>query len=100
MVSRAAPDAMAKEVEVWSVRVSGWSTQAAQAIGSLAEVIAVPDEAFDGGALLVSLPPGGIAGVTQALIEAGASVRAATLVGSHSTRYTVSAVTTRPTPAR
>ena len=42
-----APDAMVKEVEVWSVRVAGWSTTAAQAIGPLAEVIAVPDRAFD-----------------------------------------------------
>src|SRR5262249_49683663 len=72
VVSRAAADAMAREVEVWSVRASGWSTPAAQAIGAIAEVIAVPDKAFDGAALLVSLPPGGrIAAVTEALIEAG-----------------------------
>ena len=34
VVSRAAPDAMVKEVEVWSVRVAGWSTAAAQAVGA------------------------------------------------------------------
>jgi chorismate mutase len=90
VVSRAAPDAMVKEVEMWSVRVAGWSTAAAQAIGALAEVVAVPDRAFDGAALLISVPQGGhVDRVTGALIEAGASVRAATLVGSHATRYRV-----------
>jgi chorismate mutase len=90
VVSRAAPDAMVKEVEMWSVRVAGWSTAAAQAAGTLAEVIAVPDRAFDGAALLVSVPQSGqVDRVTGALIGAGASVRAATLVGSHATRYRV-----------
>ena len=56
VISRAAADAMVREVEVWSVRVAGWSTTAAHAIGSLAEVVAVPDQAFDGAALLVSVP--------------------------------------------
>jgi chorismate mutase len=92
VISRASPDAMAKEVEMWSVRVSGWSMPAARALSQLAEVIAVPDSAFDGAALLVSLPQGGsFAAVSAALVEAGASVRSATLVGSHATRYTVSA---------
>src|SRR3954462_6410602 len=45
VVSRVAPDAMVKEVETWSVRVAGWSTAAAQALATLAEVIAVPDRA-------------------------------------------------------
>ena len=90
VVSRAAPDAMVKEVEVWSVRVAGWSATAAQAIGPLAETIAVPDRAFDGAALLVSVPQGGaIEEVTDALVKAGASVRATGLVGSHATRYRV-----------
>jgi chorismate mutase len=92
VVSRAAPDAMATEVEVWSVRASGWSTAAAQAIGAIAEVIAIPDNAFDGAALLVSLPPGArIAAVTESLIAAGGTVRAATLVGTHAARYRVPA---------
>jgi chorismate mutase len=92
VISRAAADAMAREVEVWSVRVSGWSAAAAQAIGSLAEVVAVPDKAFDGAALLVSVPQGGhIEAVANVLVKAGASVRATALVGSHATRYRVSA---------
>jgi chorismate mutase len=99
VVSRAAPDAMVKEVEVWSVRVAGWSAAAAQALGSLAEVIAVPDRAFDGAALLISVPQNGsIATVTDALIKAGASVRASGLVGSHATRYRVPAKGARPIP--
>ena len=90
VVSRAASEAMVKDVETWSVRVAGWSTSAAHAAGVLAEVIAVPDRAFDGAALLISVPQGGhVDRVTGALIEAGASVRASTLVGSHATRYRV-----------
>jgi chorismate mutase len=113
VVSRAAADAMVREVEVWSVRVAGWSTAAAQALGPhsasmtrenalVAEVIAVPDRAFDGAALLVSVPhgasAGGIDAVTDTLIKAGASVRASALVGSHATRYRVSAKGARPVP--
>jgi chorismate mutase len=97
VVSRAAADAMVKEVEVWSVRVAGWSTAAAQALGPIAQVIAVPDRAFDGAALLISVPQdGNIGAVTDALISAGASVRASGLVGSHATRYSVPAKGTRP----
>jgi chorismate mutase len=91
VVSRAAADAMVTEVEVWSVRVSGWGAAAARAIAPLAEVIAVPDGAFDGAALLVSVPPGDLADITGALVKAGASVRSTALVGSHATRYTVPA---------
>jgi chorismate mutase len=100
VVSRAAADAMAKEVEMWSVRVSGWSMSAARALSQLAEVIAVPDSAFDGAALLVSVPQGGsFAVISTALVKAGASVRSATLVGSHATRYTVSAEAAPPATA-
>ena len=99
VVSRAAADAMVKEVRVWSVRVAGWSKAATQAIGPLAEVIAVPDRAFDGAALLISVPQGGsIDRVTDTLVKAGASVRATALVGSHATRYRVSAEGARPLP--
>jgi len=95
VVSRAAPDSMVKEVEVWSIRVAGWSASAAQAVGPLAEVIAVPDRAFDGAALLVSVPQGATEAspgattrtVIDTLIAAGASVRGSTLVGSHAIRY-------------
>ena len=90
VVSRAAPDAMVTEVEIWSVRVSGWGAAAAAAAASLAEIVAVPDRAFDGAALLVSVPAGGdLTDVKTALVKAGASVRSAALVGSHATRYTV-----------
>jgi chorismate mutase len=91
VISRANSDAMVREIEVWSVRVAGWSATTAQAIGSIAEVIAVPDRAFDGAALLISVPQAdGIEQVTRALVKAGASVRATALVGSHATRYRVS----------
>jgi chorismate mutase len=90
VVSRVGADAMVREVEVWSVRVAGWSTAAAHAVAPLAEVLAVPDRAFDGAALLVSVPQdGSIDRVTAALVEASASVRASTLVGSHASRYSL-----------
>src|SRR5579864_8352057 len=58
VISRVADDAMATEAPVWSVRVSGWSATAAQALSMLADFIAVPDRAFDGAALLITLPKG------------------------------------------
>jgi chorismate mutase len=101
VVSRVAADAMVTEVEVWSVRVAGWSAKAAAATGAVAEVIAVQDRAFDGAALLVSVPQGGrIAAVTDALVKAGASVRSTALVGSHATRYRVPAGAGRPRAKR
>jgi hypothetical protein len=82
------------------MRVAGWSAKAAKAVAPLAEVIAMPDRAFDGAALLVSLSQrGGIAGISDALIKAGASVRATALVGSHATRYRVAGRPVRPAPA-
>jgi chorismate mutase len=89
VVSRAAPDAMVTETEVWSVRVSGWRAASANAVGTVAEATAVPDRAFDGAALLVSVRRGGIDTVRKALVGVGASIRSAALVGSHATRYTV-----------
>ena len=99
VVSRVAADSMVREVEVWSVRVAGWSTAATQTLEPLVEVIAVPDRAFDGAALLISVPAGGdIRQVIDTLVEAGASVRASALVGSHATRYRVSAEGAQPIP--
>ena len=102
VVSRAAPDAMVREVEVWSVRVAGWNAGTAREVGLLAEIIAVPDRAFDGAALLMSVPQGASIGmVTDLLIKSGASVRSSTLVGSHATRYRVTdggPVRQRPIP--
>jgi chorismate mutase len=92
VVSRAAADAMVTEVEIWSVRVSGWGAPAARTVAAMAEMIAVPDRAFDGAALLVSVPPGGkLSDITSALVQTGASVRSTALVGSHATRYKVPA---------
>jgi chorismate mutase len=90
VVSRVAADAMVTETEVWSMRVSGWSATAVQALAEFADVIAVPDRAFDGAALLLSVPTGGIDAVTAALVKIGASIRSSALVGGHATRYTVS----------
>jgi chorismate mutase len=92
VVSRVAPDAMVTEAEVWSMRVSNWNADAARAASALAEVIAVPDRALGGTALLVSVPAGGkVADITAALTKAGAKVLSSALVGSHATRYTVPA---------
>jgi hypothetical protein len=99
VISRAAADAMVREVEVWSVRVAGWGPAPARAVGELAEVVAVPDRAFDGAALMISVPQGSnLAAITGALVKAGASVRSSALVGSHATRYTVAAEGHRPFP--
>ena len=89
VVSRAAADAMVTETEVWSMRVSGWRAASAGAVAAIADVIAVPDSAFDGAALLASVERGDIEAVRKALVGTGASIRAAALVGSHATRYTV-----------
>ena len=90
-VARPNPDALVTDVENWSVRVSGWGPAVSRSLDSSMEVIAVPDRGFDGAALLVSVPKGKIDEPTSALIKAGASVRFKALVGSHATRYTVTA---------
>jgi chorismate mutase len=89
VLSRAAPDAMVVETETWSMRVSGWSATAVRALAEFADVIAVPDRAFDGAALLVSVAHGSVDAVSAALVKSGASIRSSALVGSHATRYTV-----------
>ena len=89
VISRVADDAMVTEVQMWSVRVSGWNADTARALAPLAEIVAVPDTAFDGAALLVSVAGGGFEKIKLALLKAGASVRSSALVGSHATRYTV-----------
>ncbi len=90
-VARPNPDALVTEVETWSIRVSGWGPAVSRALDSSTEVIAVPDRAFDGAALLVSVPQGKVDDLTSVLVKAGASVRSKALVGSHATRYTVTA---------
>jgi chorismate mutase len=92
VISRVAADAMATEAPVWSVRVSGWGVGPAKALSMLTDFIAVPDQAFDGAALLVTLSKEmSLESVSAALVKAGATVRSAVLVGSHATRYTVAA---------
>jgi chorismate mutase len=99
VISRPAGDAIVTEVETWSIRVAGWGAAAARSLSPLAEVIAVPDRAFDGAALLASLPKGRkLDEIAGALVKAGASVRSSALVGSHATRYTVSSDGARPVP--
>src|SRR5690606_31290156 len=87
-----AADSAVTEVQVWSIKVAGWSAAAARSISTIAEIIASPHGAFDGAALLVSIPPGGsIEHLVRVLVAAGASVRSTALVGGHATRYTVGA---------
>ena len=90
VISRVAADAMATEAAMWSVRVSGWGVAAAHALSTQADYIAVPDRAFDGAALLITLPAGvALEAISAALVKTGASVRSSALVGSHATRYTI-----------
>jgi chorismate mutase len=92
VVSRVADSAMVTEVETWSLRVSGWNADIARALSPLAEIVVVPDSGFDGVALLVSTSgTNRLETIKLALIQSGASVRSAALVGSHATRYTVPA---------
>ena len=91
-IARPHPDAIVTDVEMWSIKVSGWGPGPAQALAGVAEAIAVPDGAFDGAALLVSVPQEKkLADAIDALVKAGASVRSQALVGSHARRYTVGA---------
>jgi chorismate mutase len=90
-IARPNPDALVTDVETWSLRVAGWGPAVSRALDPPAEVVAVPDRGSDGAALLVSVPKGQIDTLAAALVKAGASVRAKTLVGSHATRYTVTA---------
>jgi hypothetical protein len=91
-IARPHPDAVVTDVEMWSIKVSGWGPRPAHALGSYTEAIAVPDGAFDGAALLISLPrERTLAGAIETLVKAGASVRSQALVGSHARRYTVGA---------
>ncbi len=92
VLSRVAADAMATDATMWSVRVSGWGAKPAQALSTKADFLAVPDRAFDGAALLITVPrETSLEMITAPLVEAGASVRSSALVGSHAARYTVPA---------
>jgi chorismate mutase len=94
VISRVAEDAMVRDVEMWSVRVDGWSEAADEAVRALAEVAAAPDSAFEEAALLISVPQApGFEAIKSALINAGASIHSAALVGGHAAGYTVPAQT-------
>jgi len=98
-IARPNPDALVREVAIWSMKVSGWSAKAARAAAALAELIAIPEGAFDGAALLLSVPVGKtVDDIVAALRGAGVSVRSQALVGSHATRYMVGADGARPIP--
>lgn len=89
-ISRSAPDAVATDVQVYSVGVSGWSARAAAVLAAMTDAIAVPAGAFDGASLLISIPKDrDLTDITNALVKAGVSIRSTALVGSHATRYTV-----------
>jgi chorismate mutase len=91
-IARPQPDALVTDVEMWSIKVAGWSARAAQALGAVTDVVAVPDHALDGAALLVAVPQAiKFTDVLATLTSAGASVRSQALVGSHARRYTVAA---------
>lgn len=94
VISRIADDALVTEIETWSLHVSGWTPAAARALSPLSDVLAVADAASGITALLVSVAhTDGSEKIISALTDAGASVRASTLVGGHATRYRV------PSPA-
>ena len=95
-IARPNPDAIVADVETWSLRLSGWGPAVARSLDPSTEVIAVPDGAFDGAALLVSVPQGRIDVLAQLLVNAGASVRSKALVGSHARRYRVTAEGAQP----
>jgi chorismate mutase len=98
-IARPHPDAIVADVTIWSLKVSGWGGNAARAASALADLIAIPEGAFDGAALLVSVPQGKtIDDITAALRGAGVSVRSQALVGSHATRYMVGADGAQPVP--
>jgi chorismate mutase len=90
-IARPHPEAVVTDIEIWSLRVSGWGPKTARSLSAFGDIVAVPQGTFDGAALLVPVPQGKqIAEITAALSAAGGSIRAQALVGSHATRYTVS----------
>lgn len=90
IVSRVADDALVTDVEMWSLRVSGWNAQVARAVAPLVEFIAVPDSAYDGATLLASMTSrDGLERLKAALIAAGASLRSTAHVGSHAAQHIV-----------
>lgn len=99
VIARPAPDALVRDVETVSIRVAGWGPAAARALAPLAEVAVAAEPAFEGAALLVSIPSGRtLAEIVDALRAAGASVRNTALVGGHASRYIVAPDAAEPVP--
>src|SRR3977135_2399873 len=53
-VGRPHPEAVVTDGTMWSMKVSGWGGKAARAASALADLIAIPEGAFDGASLLGS----------------------------------------------
>jgi len=93
------PDVVRNDVAMWKHEGVGWGGKAARAASALADLIAIPEGAFDGAALLVSVPETKTVDDIVAALRAPASRCAAKpFVGSHATRYMVSADGARPVP--
>ncbi|WP_127088786.1 chorismate mutase [Aquabacter cavernae] len=92
VVSHPIADAAVTEIELWSVRVSGWVPQAAAAFAGHGELLAAPaDPAPDAVALLMSVPTGGRDAAFGVLSGAGACVDAFHFVGGHAAPYRLGA---------
>lgn len=95
IVSKVASEAMATDIETWSLRVSGWRAGMARDMArdakAFSDLLAAPASRDDDAALLASLPQGGIEAARAALAAHGARVHAMTLVGSHAARHTMAA---------
>ena len=84
---------MVTEVEIWSVRVAGWSAKAASARRAARRGRSRCRTAPSTARRCWSRCPQAASSTrsADALVKAGASVRSTALVGSHATRYTVAA---------
>lgn len=90
VVARPLLDAMVKEVEMFSLRLSGWNPSVARALDPGLDALVAHESGFDGAAVLLSIPATmDVKSICEGLVKAGASLRSCTLVGSHATRYTV-----------
>lgn len=101
-IARPHPEAIVNDIELWSIKLAGWGPAAARALATQAlqlqaEFTALPDLAFDGAALLISIPrEAKLADLITTLTQAGTSVRSQALVGGHARRYMVAADGVRP----
>ncbi len=90
VVSHPIRDAAVREVEIFSLRVSGWNAAVSHALPASMDVLVAPDVALDGAALLLSVPPGQqVEEAAAALKAAGAGVRSLVHVGSHAAIHRV-----------